>query len=337
MLLIDGIYINNYGGRILLEYMIEEIEKTNTSVFYLLDSRMTDIEPKIKKKNNILFLKASIFNRHLFYLKNKKNFNKIFCFGNLPPSVKTNSVVYTYLHQALYLNKKFIILPNLNFLFYFKKIYYKIFINNTNYWIFQTDYIKNIFKQSYHEFKLYKNLLTIPFYKELYYNNQISKKKDIYTYVSSGEDYKNHLILFNAFEIFYKKNKRGILNVTIDKRYNKLTSKINELQSIGIPIINHNFLEQEMVFELYAETNYIIYASIIESFGLGIIEAINFNCKIIGSDLPYMHAVCQPSLNFNPFNINDIVTKLELSLENNINDSKRLAQNEIKKLLNILS
>ena len=149
MLLIDGIYINNYGGRILLEYMIEEIEKTNTSVFYLLDSRMTDIEPKIKKKNNILFLKASIFNRHLFYLKNKKNFNKIFCFGNLPPSVKTNSVVYTYLHQALYLNKKFIILPNLNFLFYFKKIYYKIFINNTNYWIFQTDYIKNIFKQSY--------------------------------------------------------------------------------------------------------------------------------------------------------------------------------------------
>ena len=92
-----------------------------------------------------------------------------------------------------------------------------------------------------------------------------------------------------------------------------------------------------MVFELYAETNYIIYASLIESFGLGIIEAINFNCKIIGSDLPYMHAVCQPSLNFNPFNINDIVTQLELSLENNIIDSKCLAQNEIKKLLNILS
>lgn len=337
MLLIDGIYINNYGGRILLEYLIEEMEKTNTSVFYLLDSRMTDIESKIKKKNNILFLKASIFNRHLFYLKNKKNFNKIFCFGNLPPSVKTNSVVYTYLHQALYLNKKFILLPNLNFLFYFKKIYFKIFINNTNYWIFQTDYIKNIFKQSYPEFKLYKNLLTIPFYKELYYSKQILKKKDIYTYVSSGEDYKNHLILFNAFEIFYKKNKRGILNVTIDKRYIKLTSKINELQSIGIPIINHNFLEQEMVFELYAESNYIIYASLIESFGLGIIEAINFNCKIIGCDLPYMHAVCQPSLNFNPLNINDIVTKLELSLENNIKDSKRLVQNEIKKLLNILS
>jgi glycosyltransferase involved in cell wall biosynthesis len=337
MLLIDGIYINNYGGRILLEYLIEEIEKTNTSVFYLLDSRMTDIESKIKKKNNILFLKASIFNRHFFYLKNKKKFNKIFCFGNLPPSVKTNSVVYTYFHQALYLNKKFILLPNLNFLFYFKKIYFKIFINNTNYWIFQTDYIKNIFKQSYPEFKLYKNLLTIPFYKELYYNKQIFKQKDIYTYVSSGEDYKNHLILFNAFEFFYKKNKRGILNVTVDKRYIKLTSKINELQSIGIPIINHNFLEQEMVFELYAKTNYIIYASLIESFGLGIIEAINFNCKIIGCDLPYMYAVCQPSLNFNPLNINDIVSKLELSLENNIKDSKRLAQNEIKKLLNILS
>jgi hypothetical protein len=336
MLLVDGIYINNYGGRILLEYFIEEIEKTDNSVFYLLDSRMTEIKSKIKSKNNILFLKASIYKRHLFYVKNRNKFNKIFCFGNLPPTIKTNSIVYTYFHQALYLNKNFILLPEIDFLFQLKKLYFKIFINYTNYWIFQSDYIKDIFKQSYPEFYIYKNLLTIPFYKEIFYNNPIHKIKDMYTYISSGEDYKNHLILFNAFEIFYQKNKSGILNVTVDNRYIKLIMKINELQQNGIPIINHNFIEQAKVFELYSESKYIIYPSLIESFGLGIIESIYANCKIIGSNLPYLHAVCKPSLKFNPYNLNDIVTNLELSLDNNINETELLTKNEIKKLLNIL-
>jgi hypothetical protein len=44
MILIDALYINNSGGKVLLDYLIEELEKTDKEVFYLLDER-------IQKKN----------------------------------------------------------------------------------------------------------------------------------------------------------------------------------------------------------------------------------------------------------------------------------------------
>ena len=40
MLLIDAIYINTGGGKILLDYLIEELEKTDKQIFYLLDKRI---------------------------------------------------------------------------------------------------------------------------------------------------------------------------------------------------------------------------------------------------------------------------------------------------------
>ena len=73
-----------------------------------------------------------------------------------------------------------------------------------------------------------------------------------------------------------------------------------------------------------------------ESFGLGLLEAIDNNCKIIGADLPYTYAVCNPSLVFDPNEVDSIVSSLSLSLENNVKDSSSKVNNNINKLIELL-
>ena len=53
MLLIDAIYINTGGGKILLDYLIEELEKTDKQIFYLLDKRIEKGKYIIKPSNSI--------------------------------------------------------------------------------------------------------------------------------------------------------------------------------------------------------------------------------------------------------------------------------------------
>ena len=69
MILIDALYINNSGGKVLLDYLIDSLEDTNEEFFYLLDKRIEGNTPKIKEKNNVLYIKANLYNRYKFYVK----------------------------------------------------------------------------------------------------------------------------------------------------------------------------------------------------------------------------------------------------------------------------
>ena len=91
MILIDAVYINNGGGKVLLDYLMKFLEETNIEVYYLLDDRMSNNCISIKKSNRTKFLKANLFNRYVFYKKHRTNFSTILCFGNIPPSIKIES------------------------------------------------------------------------------------------------------------------------------------------------------------------------------------------------------------------------------------------------------
>ena len=57
MILIDAVYVNVTGGKILLDLLIEELEKRDLEIFYLLDYRIINNHPKISKNNRIKYLK----------------------------------------------------------------------------------------------------------------------------------------------------------------------------------------------------------------------------------------------------------------------------------------
>ena len=104
----------------------------------------------------------------------------------------------------------------------------------------------------------------------------------------------------------------------------------------GYPVINHGFVPRDLLGTIYGEAAFSIYPSLSESFGLGIIEAIENQCDIIGSDLPYTYAVCKPSLVFDPTKIGSIAMAFQSAMKKNIQPTEQLVFNEIDKLINLL-
>ena len=333
MILIDAVYINNSGGKILLEYLIENLEKTNLQFFYLLDYRVKNNLFNIKKSNKIRYINNGWYSRLKFYYKNNIKFSLIFCFGNIPPPIKTNTKTYTYFHQFLYFEKRL----NLYWLDYFKLFFKKIYLyflkNNTNYWVVQTNEVKNKLLLNFKCIE--NNILVIPFYPKIIPKLHVVKLKNTFFYPSTGYVYKNHINLISAFVKFYNEYKIGELHITISNDFKDLIDVISGYQKDGYPIINHGFIDREKLFAIYFFSEYLIYPSFTESFGITILEAIDYQCSVIAADLPYTYAVCNPSLVFNPYSIDSIYKTLKKVLTIKLNKSYKTVDDEIINLMNI--
>lgn len=337
MILIDALYINNSGGKILLDYLIENLEKTDFEIYYLLDKRIENNHSPIKSSNSVFYLKANLLNRHRFYKKNINSFTKVFCFGNLPPSTKLHAEVYTYFHQRLFLS----VPKNINFkqkgLLYIKTIIFRYLHKYTDKWLVQSSSIKDELLEFNKNIKT-GNILITPFYPEFKINelSMATRNRYGFVYVSSGERYKNHIRLLHAFKKVYQEHKLGELHLTISNEFQELILIINDLVEKGYPIINHGFINRVDLEKIYEENTFCIYPSLTESFGLGIIEAIDKGCKIIGADLPYTFSVCKPSLIFNPFLEESIYAALEKAIIKDSPSTVKKTSNKINELIELL-
>lgn len=333
MILVDALYINSGGGKVLLDYIMQELEKTDKKVFYLLDKRIENDVQKIKKTNKILFLPASFSKRYLFYKKNKNSFSRVLCFGNLPPNIRLNAKVYTYFHQLLFLKIAGDLSKKQKLLYWLKTKILNHLKNNTDYWLVQTDLVKNQFSKKYKE--PLEKILLFPFYEELPLTNVFPRVPQTYVYISNAPPHKNHKLLIEAFEEFYNKYKVGKLFLTVGEDFTDVYNLIVEKQKLKIPIVNLGYVDREKLSEVYQKTEYMIFPSLTESFGLPLIESIEKGCKVIASDLPFTEAVCTPSIKFNPTNKQSIIEALSLSLLNNTKSVSKV-ENKINQLLELL-
>ena len=336
MLLVDALHINNSGGLVLLDYLIKSIERSKINVFYLLDDRLVNHYPKIISAK-IIFLKANFINRYLFYRKNKHNFEKVFCFGNIPPPIKLKSISYTYFHQKLFLSIPSNLPIKKNILLSIKSYIAKFLSKNTDYWIVQTNIMRQEFLNKFDNNEIEK-VLICPFYPPLINDSKliIKRKKSIFLYVSTYNAHKNYENLLDGFKIFYERCNVGELHLTLDENSGVILDKIDVMKSKGYPIFNHGFVERKQLSILYKASEFVIYPSFSESFGIGIIEGIENGCKIIGSDLEYLKSVCNPSLTFNPNSPSSIADAFQKSVKTEIKKTKQLVFNEIKMLINLL-
>ncbi len=331
MLLLDSLYINNGGGKILLDILVKYLYDNSIDTIFLFDKRLEGDYQYLPNKSKY-FLKASLIHRHLFYKKNKNSFKSVLVFNNIPPSIKLNCPVYTYFHNVLYLETSF-----LNFPFFLKSKIIKIFSSNTDKWIVQSNYVKALLSKTW---KIQSNnILILPIFDDQNANesNLSFKKKGnklVYIYVSDGHKHKNHLRLFEAFEVFHRENTNCSLIVTISEQHKKLKQKILQLNQRNIPIIDIGFVSKNVLFHEYLNSDIVIFPSLHESFGLGLIEATKFNLPIMVSNLPYAHEVVEPNITFNPFSTNDIYIALKKSINILGEKPKIKCENKIKELIN---
>ena len=335
MILIDALYINTGGGLNLLNTLFDSLKNKNNDYFLLLDYRLKDqiILPKNINNKNLVYKKATLFNRHIFYLKNKNKYNKIFTFASLPPSLKLNIPVYTYFHNLNLLINSHKLYSTKFYFSAFKKYIFFLFHNNTDYWIVQTKSVSNILLQ--HPLFTNRKIIILPFFDILNHVEitKIDNRKNInFIYVSEYYPHKNHNNLIKAFNLFYKSNKNTTLYLTINKA--NIDSNLIEETSgvIYLGKLNKNDLS-----EFYKKMDIVIYPSLYESFGLGLIEAAQYNLPIIASNLKYVYDVVTPNDVFDPNDIFDICLKMS-DYKNILNKKSTLKiENKINEIINLIT
>jgi glycosyltransferase involved in cell wall biosynthesis len=335
MILIDALYINNGGGKILLDYLILKLKESDLDVYYLLDDRIIGDHFELNP-NRVTYLKGNFFKRQVFYRRNKHQFTKVFCFGNLPPNIRLRATVFTYFHNLIYLNaaEEFSLKERLKFKL--KVLILKSIAKNTDYWLVQSELIKNKLQKKFH-FKP-ESIKVIPFYPDFEELQPISVRDERrYLYVSNATPHKNHIRLINAFCQFYDKNKIGKLILTVNEDYPLVSDLIESKKGLGYPIINIGFVDRVTLQSEYMSSYYLIFPSLTESFGLGLAEAIECGCKVIAADLPYTYEVCEPSLIFNPYDENSIFAAFEKTVSSEtIRPSLIKIQNNINQIISFL-
>jgi glycosyltransferase involved in cell wall biosynthesis len=254
----------------------------------------------------------------------------------MPPLKKMNAVVYTYFQQKLFLEIPKELGFYLKIKLFLKSIIIKNLKKNTNFWIVQTNLIKT---QLSKKFNIIENsILELPFYPSLksISNTTIIKKENIFLYISNATSHKNHYRLIEAFENFYEKFQFGELYLTVYDNI-ELINLITKKNRSNIPIFNLNKIEGAELEYIYQKSKFVIFPSLSESFGLGLVEAIEFNCIIIGANLPYTFEVCTPSLSFNPYDIESIEECFHKAMNSDYNNTIPKVSNKIKDILKILN
>jgi glycosyltransferase involved in cell wall biosynthesis len=337
MILIDAVFIHTGGGKSLLDYLISELKKANVQAFYLLDQRYV---PQVSAEDlgNVEFVNG-FFNRCGFYNKNKNKFSRIFCLGNIPPhtSIK-NAKIIMYLHSASYLNPITETKLRGKISKYFKKMIFSALLKNSDLWMVQTENMQKLFQQ---KAKIpIDKIKILPFFKAIEKGvDIIDKEKNSFFYPGSAEPHKNHKRIIDAFCLFYDSYKKGCLYLTVNERFKEVFDYIDLKRTKNYPIFNLGYIsDQQDIARAYSKSEFMVFPSLQESFGLPLIEATEFNCKIIAANLDYVFQVCVPSYTFDPFDIINMSESFACIIKDpDLPKSYAIAHNEICQIIDYIT
>jgi len=300
MLLVDALYLNSPGGLTLLKYLYKELAQRGITSFFLLDKRTENyfsyfLEPKIT------FLESTLVNRKQFYLQHKNDFSGVLCFSNIPPPIPLSIPSYTLFHNVLLLQDCRYLPFKSRILLYLKRQFIFFLRNNSKIWIVQTVFMKELLMTKLRIPST--NVEVLPFFCLSEQINPLisTKSPNSFIFPSTGLSHKNHFVLLKTWELLHQEGHNFELHLTIPETDYKLIKLISNLKAKGLKILNHGIITQRELLTLYRSSEYLVYPSLNESFGLPLIEAIQQNCKVIAADLPYSKETIIPTAKFNPY------------------------------------
>jgi hypothetical protein len=326
MILIDLIYVNSFGGIVLARQILDYISKKTSSTKYiiLLDRRNCHL----KKNYNfqIKIINNSELERYCFYKRN--NFDKIFCFGNVPPPLNIAKKTFIYFHNELLLNTEKSDLSYIKRLSFIVKRFYIKFLNKNYTWLVQTELMKDKLVGSLGVLKA--DVHVAPFFSSLKFVN-VKRDENSYIYPTSESLHKNNNRLIDSFiEAARSLDENLNLKITIDRKSFK-HKKIPK--NLKIDFIGNT--HQDNLLDLYVKSEFLIFPSLKESFGLPLIEAVQCGCFTIVSNLNFSKEVIRSSLLFDPFSTDSIKNAIIQSIKSrDLKKPKLLVNNSIEFIFN---
>ena len=332
-ILIDSLYINNSGGLRLLEYLVGELLLRDVSFYLLADARCSG---KFNDCKHVRYMNASMRERKKFYKIKGCSFSSVLCFGNIPAPIKLNVPVYTYFHNINLLTLAEAHSLPVKVKSWLKREVFKHYKQNTDYWLVQTTNTANELVK--HLGEKPERVKLMPFYELPEGLDTIAGQAhgDDYVFISVHVPGKGHEELLEAWRILHSKGIDKTLHLTVQKE-SPFCEKIKEAQEDGVKVVNHGIIPFKDVFDLYQQSKAIIYPSHNESLGLGIVEAVTTGCDVIGSDLPFLHSICKPSVVFDPYSLETIADAVVKYENGSTTKSELLIHNQIDELIELIS
>ena len=333
-LFIDAISISNNGGG--ATHLIEILKHTNLEQYKFKKIYIFGANSLLKKIPNHDFLikKTSplldnnIFLRYFyiffyipfFYLKIKPNVifslaSNLHLFGKL---ITINQSLLPFENNIM--NYKF------KSILYFKIIKY---INLLAYRksfgiIFMTNYGRNLVCKN--SINLLNKSVIIPHGLPVLINDfphkinfNLSYEVSI-LYVSSINEYKNHLNVYKAIKCLINLGYKIKLEFIGESGFygRRVIDFINKQDNENLTFIYHDHMDINLLYKKYPTVDIFVFASSAESFGINILEAMNFALPIACSNLSSMSDTIKDACEyFNPYDINSIKNSLIKIIENN--------------------
>lgn len=122
----------------------------------------------------------------------------------------------------------------------------------------------------------------------------------------------------------------GISNVGSRRHYNNLIRSLNEQNNI----ILEPYLDKEELVKLYQKAKLFVFPSLLEGFGIPLLEAMKYGCTILCSNVNSMYEVCgNAAYYFDPLSLEDFKEKV-LEAINNVNEVPDMVSKAAKRLEN---
>lgn len=123
-----------------------------------------------------------------------------------------------------------------------------------------------------------------------------------FLYVSSGEPHKNHGRLIEAWQLLAEEGIRPRLCLTVSPTaHPELCRRIDDIRGkYGLKVMNVGAVPPDKINDLLGDARAFIYPSLLESFGLPLLEAAAAQLPIIASELDYVRDVIDPIQTFDP-------------------------------------
>lgn len=318
----------------LLQYLVEKIcaHPQRKEFFFLLDPRFA--RPGVLTDNYVV-IPNSLKERIGFYKEHGDKYNKVLCFANTPPTRRLQATVYTYFH-----NQKLLEAPYKKFNRAWWKLYAKYLVvrrynKNTDYYVVQTPHMVAAMLKL--KLKDATHCLTVPFYDREKYQGAHTlfdqRPVDEFAFVSTPSPQKNYPTLLDAWEYLHEQGHHPALHITIDETAPHLLARVAAMQQKGIRIHNYSYVDPR---DLYYKYRYLICPSIMESFGLPLIEATDSGMKVLAPELPYVHDVIRPSLTFDAMDKVSMANAVIAALNGQLPFPEVVTTNKVDELTQLL-
>lgn len=308
-----GVHVG--GGGVLLKELLNA--NLGMNVELQLDERVSEFIA-YPKNEKYYYIQSSVLGRIKAEIRLRKKVTRedtVLCFHGMPTLFSMKGKVVVFKQNRIHLAKtqlsSFPLRTRIRLRV--EQLICKLFMANVDEYLVQTPTMKKDVMEWHGSTPCVRILPFMPI------REKVGKKREKvydFIYVADGEAHKNHLKLIEAWCLLADEGVYPSLALTLPDRNRILIEKIESfVANKNIRAINLGYVPHDEVFELYNCSGALIFPSLLESFGLPLVEASVQELPVVASERDYVRDVCEPVETFDPESAESIAQAIKRFLK----------------------